>query len=278
MEEIYGYGYVTKSTQNILRSTAYKSLRARFIPKENIYIDVLSSDDSRAKLKELIARANNGDTIVILNRRTLGNTNEFRKWWNELTFGYKKINLLIIDDDLPDGVDYYSTTNFSFQRYDDKAIKERWEKLQKDTFERTTSKVGRKVAKINDVFLDAYWAYQAFYITIEEAYAYAGISKQTFYTLCKTYEVTHEYKEALLSHCELHEYPKRGGITTEVEKLLFAVEHRGMSIREACKELDIPELLPEEYHRYFLAKVGGRKVQFDMEKQHHINNYFQSMK
>lgn len=278
MEEIYGYGYVTKPTQNILRSTVYKSLRGRFIPQENIYIDVLLSDDSRAKLKELIGRAHTGDTIVILNRRTLGNTNEFRKWWQELTFGYPKINLLIINDDEPDGADYYSTTNFSFRRYSEKEIAQRWERLQNDTFERKTNKVGRKVARINDVFLEAYWAFQSFFITSEEAYEHAGVSKQTFYTLCKAYEATEEYKEVLLAHTELYEYPKRGGITTNIEKLLFAVEQRGMKLEEACKELGLSEMLPEEYHRYLLAKVGGRKIQFEMEKTHHIENYFKDRK
>lgn len=278
MEEIYGYGYVMKPTQNILRSTVYKALRGRFIPQENIFIDILLAEDSRAKLKELIARANDGDTVVILNRRTLGNTAEFRKWWYELAYGYPKINLLIINDEAQDGVDYYSTTNFSFKRYTDEEIEQRWKKLQKDTFERATNKVGRKVAKINGTFLEAYWAFQAFLITSEEAYEHVGVSKQTFYTLCKTYEATEEYKEALLLHTELHQYPKRGGITTDIEKLLSAVEQRGMDLEEACRELDLPVMLQEEYQRYLLAKLGGRKIQFEMEKQHHINNYFQTMK
>lgn len=274
MEEVYGYGYVTKPTKNLLRSTVYKALRGRFILQENIYIDVLESMDSRQQLKELILIAREGDTIVILNRRTLGNTSEFRQWWYEFAYGYKRINLLIINDDEKSGVDYYSTTDFSFNCYSEEQIAERWEHLQKDTFERTTNKVGRRTAKINATFLEAYWAFQAFLITSEEAYEHAGLSKQTFYTLCKSYETTAEYKQELRNHPELFELPKRGGITADIERLLLAVEQRKMDLETACRELELPMLTQEEYKRYLLAKLGGRKIQFEMEKVHHVEHYF----
>lgn len=273
MEEIYGYGYVTKPTRHLTRSTAYKALRGRFILQENIYIDVLESRDSKEQLKKLLGLAHEGDTIVIMNRRTLGTTNEFRHWWEKITFEYK-LNLLIIDDNAENGADYYSTTDFSFNRYEESAIQERWEKLQTAIFERQTNRVGRKSAELTDKFIATYWAYQSFFVTVEEAYQNLGVSKQTFYTMCKKYEATKEYKEKLLQHSELFEYPRRGGIPSDVERLFLAVEQKRMRLHEACKELGIAELLPEEYHRYLLAKVGGRKVQFQMEDDHHIEDYF----
>lgn len=273
MEEIYGYGYVTKPTQNITRSTAYKALRGRFILQENIFIDVLESVDNKEQLNRLLTVSHYGDTIVIMNRRTLGNTKEFRHWWYEIVFTHN-LNLLIIDDNSTDGVDYYSTTDFSFSRYDDTAINERWEKLQTDVFERQSNKVGRKSVELTEKFIDTYWAYQSFFVTVDEAYQNIGVSKQTFYTMCKSYEATEQYKEALLEHNELFDYPRRGGISSDVERLFLAVQQKQMPLNEACKELDIPDLLPEEYQRYLLAKTGGRKIQFQMEEEHHIPNYF----
>lgn len=277
MEEIYGYGYVTKPTQNITRSTVYKALRGKFILQENIYIDILESKDNKQQLKKLIKCAHHNDTIVIMNRRTLGITKEFRHWWYEIVFSYH-LNLLIIDDNSADGVDYYSTTDYSFERYDDTVINERWKKLQTDVFERQTNKVGRKSVELTDKFIETYWAYQSFFVTVDEAYQNLGVSKQTFYTMCKNYESTEQYKEALLKHHELFDYPRRGGITSDIERLFLAVQQKQMPLHEACKELDIPELLPEEYQRYLKAKIGGRKIQFQMEAKHHIKNYFNNIR
>lgn len=276
MNEIYGYGYVTKPTRNITRSTAYKALRGRFIWQDNIYIDVLESKDNKEKLKELLGKANKGDTIFIMNRRALGMTKEFRKWWSEITFNYH-VNLLIIDDKSDNEVDYYSTTNFSFIRYDEEAIQERWKKLQTDVFERQTNKVGRKSVDITDKFIQTYWAYQSFFISVDDAYQHMGISKQTFYSMCKAYEQTDEYKQELLQHPELFEYPRRGGITADIERLFIAVEQSKRKLSDACEELDIPELMPEEYHRYLTAKLGGRKIQFQMESEHHVEDYFKNL-
>lgn len=275
MEEIYGYGYVTKPTQNLTRSTVYKALRGRFILQENIFIDVLESIDNKEQLNRLLSCSHYGDTIVIMNKRTLGATKEFRKWWYEIVFTHH-LNLLIVDDNSSDGVDYYSTTDFSFRKYDDAMINERWEKLQTEVFERQTNKVGRKSVELTDKFIDTYWAYQSFWVTVDEAYQNLGISKQTFYTMCKNYEATDQYKDDLLKHDELFDYPRRGGITSDIERLFLAVEQKQMSLDEACKELDIPELLPEEYGRYLKAKIGGRKIQFQMEAEHHIDDYFKS--
>ena len=273
MEEIYGYGYVTKPTRNITRSTAYKALCGRFILQENIFIDILESDDNKEQLNKLIKCAHYNDTIVIMNRRVLGNTKEFRHWWYKIVFSYH-LNLLIIDDNSENGVDYYSTTDFSFERYADSAINERWEKLKTDIFERQTNKVGRKSFELTDKFIETYWAYQSFFVTVEEAYQNLGVSKQTFYTMCKNYESTEQYKETLIKHHELCDYPRRGGITSDIERLFIAVQQKQMPLHEACMELDIPELLPQEYQRYFHAKIGGRKIQFKMEAEHHIDNYF----
>lgn len=273
MEEIYGYGYVTKPTRNIIRSTAYKALRGRFILQENIFIDVLESIDNKEQLNKLLSLSQYGDTIVIMNRRALGNTKEFRHWWYEIVFTHH-LNLLIVDDNATDGVDYYSTTDFSFKRYNDVAINERWKKLQTDIFERQTNKVGRRSLKLTDKFINTYWAYQSFFITVDEAYQNLGVSKQTFYTMCKSYETTEQYKHDLLAHPELFEYPRRGGITSDIERLFLAVEQKHMDLQQACIELGLPNLLPEEYQRYLLAKTGGRKIQFQMEEEHHIPNYF----
>ena len=272
--EVYGYAYVTKQTTNILRSTVYKSLRGKFIPQENIRVDVLESLDGRNVLKTLIyeeAQAN--DTILILNKYTLGNTVEFRKWWQEIRSA--GVNLLIVDEEAPNGVDYYSTTDYSLERYAEEQITERWEKLQTEVFERTTQKVGRKSAILTNAFKEAYWAFQAFAVSADEAYSHAGVSKPTFYMLCKEYETTDEYKETLLSKKELLEYPKRGGLGKEMDKLFFAVEQQRKTLSEACEELEIATMLPEEYHRCLLAKQGGRKIQFDMEKEHYTANYFE---
>ena len=92
--------------------------------------------------------------------------------------------------------------------------------------------------------------------------------------MCKNYEATDQYKNDLLKHDELFDYPRRGGITSDIERLFLAVEQKQMSLHEACKELDIPELLPEEYGRYLKAKIGGRKIQFQMEAEHHVDDYF----
>ncbi len=273
MHEIYGYGYVTKSTQNMLRSTVYKALRGRFILRDNIYIDVLQSDDKKKELKRLITHANKNDTIVIMNRQTLGNTKEFRLWWHELTYKHQ-INLLIVDDSAENGVDYYSTTDFFFERYCDAVIDEKWQVLQHDIFERVTKKVGRKSAEISDKFMETYWAYQSFYITVDEAYQNLAVSKQTFYSRCKEYELTDDYKKELLNHSYLFEYPIRGGISADMERMFQLVEHRKLTINEACIELEMPLLIQEEYHRLLLAKQGGRKIQFQMEKDKHIDNYF----
>lgn len=275
MHEIYGYGYVTKETQNITRSTIYKALRGRFILQDNIFIDVLQSNDKRKQFRRLLEVANESDTIVIMHKRTLGSTKEFRSWWYELTFN-RKINLLIVDDNDKKGVDYYSTVDFSFNRFPDDIIVEKWEKLQTDTFERKTRKVGRKSAEISTKFINTYWAYQSFFISVDEAYQHLAVSKQTFYTLCKHYELTEAYKEELASRKELHDYPKRGGLNENIERLLQAVEQRKIPLDEACIELDIARLLPEEYHRYLLAKLGGRKIQFEYEAKHHINDYFKT--
>ena len=277
MEEIYGYGYVTKPTNNLTRSTTYKALRGRFILQENIFIDVLESLDNKEQLNKLLSRANYGDTIVIMNKRTLGVTKEFRKWWYEINYTYH-LNLLIIDDSSKDGVDYYSTTDFSFERYSEYEIKERWEKLQTDVFERQTKNIGRKAIELSDKFIETYWAYQAFFVTVDESYQNLGVSKQTFYTMCKNYETTEQYKHDLLQHSELFKYPRRGGITSDIERLFLAVEQKQMDLRQACKELDLPVLLQEEYHRYLLAKIGGRKVQFQMEEENHIEDYFKNKK
>lgn len=275
MEEVYGYGYVTKPTRHLTRSTVYKALRGRFIPQENIRLDVLESEDGRKQLKKLLRLARVGDTIVIMNRRTLGPTKEFRYWWHEITFIYS-LNLLIIDDNAEKGVDYYSTTDFSFNRYEDWEIRERWEKLQNDIFERQTNKVGRKSAELTDKFIETYWAYQSFFVTVEEAHQNLGVSRQTFYTMCKKYELTDQYKKELMQHSELFDYPRRGGITSDMERLFLAVEQKHMDLHEACKELGIADLLPEEYRRYLLAKMGGRSVQFQMEEEHHVDGYFNS--
>ncbi len=272
--EVYGYGYVTKQKTNILRSTVYKSLRGKFIPQENIRIDVLESIDKRHQLSTLIyEEAQARDTILILNRYTLGNTTEFRRWWQEIR--EHNINLLIVDDEAESGVDYYSTTDYSLERYSEGLIAERWKKLQTDVFERTTQKVGRKGAVLTNAFKEAYWAFQAFVVSPEEAYEHAGVSKPTFYSLCRDYENTEEYKEILLQKTELLEYPKRGGLGKEMDKLFFAVEQQRKPLQVACEELGINNMIKEEYNRCLLAKKGGRKIQFDMEKIHYIENYFQ---
>lgn len=262
---IYGYGCFPASTKDPYRSTVYKSLRNQFLPKENVILDVIGD---RKNLSLLLDRCSAGDSIVILNRRTLGITTEFRKLWKEIVIE-RKINLLIVDEDAKDRVDYYSSCDYGFTRFEESIIDEKWQKLQKDVFERQTKVRGRKTIGITFRFKEIYWYYQNFFIRVEEACTILGISKPTFYAISKEYETTQEYKDELYDRKELHNLPKRGGITREIEMLLMNVERLGMDLPSACKTVGISEMTQIEYERYRMAKLGGRKEQFRLENERH---------
>lgn len=270
---IYGYGCYPVGSKNPYRSTIYKVLRGQFLPKENIILDVMGD---RSNLNELVNRCDREDAIVIINRRTFGGTTEFRRLWQEVVIN-RKINLLIVDENSESRIDYYSSCDYSFVRFPSDVINEKWERLQKDVFEgRTNTKAGRKSAIITSRFVEVYWYYQHFYVKVDEAYANLGVSKSTFYNLCKEYEETEEYVEELNNHPELHNLPKRGGVTKEIELLLLYVERMGRSISEACESIGIRELTQIEYNRYKLAKAGGRKEQFRLEEELHQDDYLKT--
>lgn len=266
---IFGYGCYPVGAKDPYRSTVYKALRGQFLPKENIVLDCMGD---RTNLMGLISTCASDDAIVIINRRTFGITTEFRKLWEEIVLN-RKINLLIVDENSDTRVDFYSSCDYGFVRLPDEEIAAKWNQLQNDTFERQTNKVGRKNAAITARFKEVYWYYQSFYIKVDEAYTNLGISKPTFYALSKEYELTEEYKEELHKRTDLHNLPKRGGLTKEIDMLLMSVERMGMSIADACQAVGIPELTEIEYVRYKLAKEGGRKEQFRLEDELHKEDY-----
>lgn len=270
---IYGYGCYPVGAKDPFRSTIYKALRGQFLPKENIYLDSMGD---RTNLFGLLDSCSTEDAIVIINRRTLGGTTEFRKLWQEIVLA-RKINLLIVDEGADSRIDYYSTCDYGFSRFPDAVIEEKWARLKKDVFEgNTNSKVGRKNAVVTSRFKEVYWYYQSFCIKVDEAYTNLGISKQTFYNLSKEYEESEEYLIALKEHYQLHDLPKRGGVTKEIEMLLLNVERMGLSIEEACRVLGMKELSDIEYHRYKLAKEGGRKEQFRLEAENYRPDFLKT--
>lgn len=275
--EVYGYGYVNSRKTNITRSSAYQSLKGKFIPKENIYIEIIENGSKeKPVLKMLLKKMSKEDVIVILNKRTLGETPDFKKWWEEIVIR-RELNLLIVDDMSETKTDEYSTTDYSFIRKSDIEIAELKEKLKTAKFERTTTELGRKKAVITPLFVESYWAFQCFKVTPEEAYQHAGVSKPTFYKLCREYEQSSDYKTEYQQYASaLKDLPKRGGLNKKQIYLLMKVEQQGLTFEQACKELDL-KISPEEYPRYWLAHKVGRRTQ-SYEAANYQPNYFQEFK
>jgi len=282
---IFGYGVLNASVKsNPKRSIVYKNLCNRFIPSENIYIDLLENEKSERKdLHKIYARAEeirNDDKdafimILILNRHTLGSTESFKKLWKKIVIE-KKLNLLIVDDTQESGCDYYSSTDFSLIRKSENEIKEILKTLQKAKFERVSDKTGRKAATITDRFVTAYWAFQEFKVTPEEAIEYANVSKTTFYSLCKKYEASENYESDLQKHWDVvADLPRRGSVPSEMVKVIFDVESRGIDIEEALKshKIEIPVI---DYERYFKAYNTKRKTKV-YEEALYIPDYFKTI-
>jgi len=275
--EVYGYGYVNSKKTVISRSTIYQTLRGRFIPTENIIMEIIENGSrEKPRLVKLLDKMLPEDVLVIANKRTLGETPDFRKWWKEIVLN-RNLNLLIIDDMSENGTDEYSSTDFSFIRKSDSEIERIRKKLETAKFEKVTKELGRKNARVSFLFIESYWAFQCFKVTPEEAYQHAGVSKPTFYKLCREYEQSSEYYEEFKKYASILEnLPKRGGLNKEQTYLLMKVEQQKIPLDQACEEIGL-KISSEDYRRYVLAHEVGRRTQ-KYEKDNYDPNYFQKLK
>lgn len=280
--EVYGYGYLNKSTKSVAtinRSSLYRNLKGRFIPAENIYIDLLLNEkDERIELNQLLNRMSCSDTLLILNKHALGDTPQFKRWWREIVIK-RGLKLLIVDDQAESGVDFYSSTDFSLERKSDEEIREIEESLKHARFERLTQGRGRRFVEIGELFKDAYWAFQEFKVTPEEACQYANISRASFYNISKRYEQSEDYPKELSEHFDMvKDLPKRGTLPKGIERVIFEVEHKkniektSDAIREACQKYGV-EIADKDYIRYREA-LSPRISPKMLEKERHVDNYF----
>jgi len=98
---------------------------------------------------------------------------------------------------------------------------------------------GRKREKgITDEFKKAYWDYENYLITPQQAYTRIGYSKNWFYKIAKLYEESEEFKQDIKAQKGIQKKPCRVQIIPKG----FADDSKTMTVKELSKKYNLIEI------------------------------------
>lgn len=113
--------------------------------------------------------------------------------------------------------------------------------------------VGRPEKRISADFINAYWEYENYYITEATYCQKSKAAKNTRKKLAKEYEQTQDYAKELEEQDRINnisQKPKRIGKKPDYFPAIEELVENGCSVQVACKQLNIPNMLPIDFNRY----------------------------
>lgn len=277
-EIVFGYGCIVdpnlraKGENTIKNSKIYdrilREIRERFIPEENIFIDIITGSYRKRKyLIEIVDTFRNGSnwynspcgTIYIPTIAELGTTNrEISKNYTMLCDN--NIGILVGDNDA------LCTVNYGFEYC--KSSEEISDIINSLYSVKIPNKQGRKALPrvITLEFKETYWMYENYFlseaITLDNPVS-GHIPKKKFYELSKIYEASEYYSKdeenEINKNPELLEKPKRHGVLPKDFEALMELYEQNGDIKQSCTLLNIPPMSKNTFTRYLHKYYKGRK-------------------
>ena len=276
--KVIGYGVVSdcrvnkkdrknfnRENTNVYRKTK-KLLTEIGYPDAEIYIDIIHSyNREKPEFKKMYNDLTIGDLVVTFSVSFLGEGDEIAENYAGIV-GHapmKSADILIPDTE-NGGVSKFSTVYMNLESRRDKMDFPVLIDELTNTIQKSYKKLhGRAGYDITEDFVNAYWLYERFKISIERACEMANIGQTTFYSFLKRYESSPEYIKRLLVEEEKYQIskkPKRYGKVPKKLVAVIAAVDQGMPLDLACIQNGLESLNPIDYERYKLKYMGGRKA------------------
>lgn len=276
--KVIGYGVVSdcrvnkkdrknfnRENTNVYRKTK-KLLTEIGYPDAEIYIDIIHSyNREKPEFKKMYNDLTIGDLVVTFSVSFLGDGDEIAENYAGIV-GHapmKSADILIPDTE-NGGVSKFSTVYMNLESRRDKMDFPVLIDELTNTIQKSYKKLhGRAGYDITEDFVNAYWLYERFKISIERACEMANIGQTTFYSFLKRYESSPEYIKRLLVEEEKYQIskkPKRYGKVPKKLVAVIAAVDQGMPLDLACIQNGLESLNPIDYERYKLKYMGGRKA------------------
>lgn len=254
-----------KENTNVYRKTK-KLLTEIGYPNAEIYIDIIHSyNREKPEFKKMYNDLTIGDLVVTFSVSFLGDGDEIAENYAGIVGKNSQKSADILIPDMENGeVSKFSTVYMNLKSRRDKMDFSALIDELINTKQKSYRKLhGRAGYDITDDFVNAYWLYERFKISIETACKVANIGKTTFYGFLKQYENSPEYIKRLLVEEEKYQISKKPKRYGKVPKKLVAVitaVDQGMPLDLACIQNNLEQLNPVDFERYKLKYMGGRKA------------------
>lgn len=257
-----------KEKTNVYRKTK-KLLTEIGYPEAEIYIDIVNSHNrEKPEFAKMYDNLVKGDLLVTFSISFLGEGDDLAENYAGIV---GKAPLKSADILIPD-IENGSVSKFSTVYMNLESRREKMDFLAlvnelKDNKQESYRKLrGRAKYDITEDFINAYWLYERFKISIETACKMANIGKTTFYGFLKQYENSPEYRTRLLVEEEKYQIskkPKRyGKVPKNFVSIIVSVE-QGMPLDLACIQNALEPINQIDFERYKLKYMGGRKALTD---------------
>lgn len=236
-----------------LKTTDFKNI--------DIFYDVVNSHTkNRKNLLKLIKNINSFDILVVPSIFMIGEEKSLAMAYSSIIASGR--DLLILDPDKKDS-EYSSVDSKLNNTISKKHLENNIKKLRASSPNPKQQFRGRCGREIDESFIEAYWLYERFKISIEKACEMANLGQTKFYAFLKQYESSSEYLERLKveeQKYQISKKPKRYGKIPKGFVGVIALVDKGASLESACIQSSIQPINPIDYERYRLKYFGGRKA------------------
>lgn len=254
-----------KENTNVYRKTK-KLLTEIGYPEAEIYIDIVNSHNhEKPEFAKMYDGLSKGDLLVTFSISFLGEGEDLAKNYANIVGEISQKSADILIPDMENGeVSKFSTVYMNLKSRRDKMDFSVLIDELINTKQKSYRKLhGRAGYDITDDFVNAYWLYERFKISIETACEMANIGHTTFYGFLKQYESSPEYIKRLFVEEEKYKIskkPKRyGKIPKNFVAVIVSVD-QGVPLDLACIQNNLEQLNPVDFERYKLKYMGGRKA------------------
>lgn len=254
-----------KENTNVYRKTK-KLLKQIGFPNADIYIDIVHSHNrEKPEFEKMYNLVSENTLIVTFSISFLGEGEELAENYAGLVGSapLKCADILIPNID-GQGVSKFSTVDMNLNSRRNKMnFASLVQELESTKQKPYMNLRGRAGYEITEDFINAYWLYERFKISIEKACEMANLGQTKFYAFLKQYESSSEYLERLKveeQKYQISKKPKRYGKIPKGFVGVIALVDKGASLESACIQSGIQPINPIDYERYKLKYFGGRKA------------------
>lgn len=266
---------MTFSPQKILQVDVMTSTR------KNMHFKLNNIVNNAKKEHDGIYRKRINTVLVVTSVNMFGNARSIKEYYK--AFRKYGIGVLIPDYTKENGLNEYSTCDFSFNYLPQSEQNRAYDLIENITDDDIPHKQGRKGSEYSLNFRTAFWLYELFKISEDMAVLMSGYSKNGFHMKADNYEQTVSYKNELITMDKKFHISclikRNRPVPKNFEKLINYKEKKDKELKSsknardgklpkavnltslelACIHCKVPIIFPVDYKRLILKNEGGKK-------------------